>query len=471
MRAPDPTTVRPPPAGVPPAFAIGVAVKLVVGVILSLFLAYVMSRPDFPAPGSWSFELFASGRSMLMVASGVAVSALFLVGFAELVRRAGPGRDGLALRAGLVAIVGLLALGLASAYMWFWWHPRGEASAARVATLETFELWRARLALVAALVASAALVVAGRRQRIVLWLAAPLLALTALHHPSYWLDELLTFARPEGAQWWLQAAISIAIRIGFCGVFLAVASAIGAALPPAPADPVRAGQGLERVGSGLVARVIVVLVSLFTLIMTVGAPAPSMQRVAGVIFPACLLVASIAIVTGMLQAGGFTAAGAPRKRLYTGAALTMSAMVIEAIKAVSIYLALRRGDDDGAYLVDRLERTAAALPYLSPVLALAGLCCILSAAMVLRRMVPEARVDERGIRAAAASVTIFTAAAVALMRWIESGVQSPAIFVIVSIFVGFANIVAQLAVARVCHRVGGAVREVAALPPAVATVK
>jgi len=464
---------RPPPApgAPPPAFVIAAGVSLVVGIALTVFVSYLMSRQALPGEGSWSFGFFVTGRSLVSTAAGFAVPVLLLVGFAELVRRAGPGLDGRVLRVGLGAMVVFVALALASAYVTFWWWPRGGSSEARVETLETFLRWRSRLALLAALVASTSLIVAGRRHRLVLGLAAPFLILTALQHPTHGLDQLISFEQPEAGQWWIQATIDIWIRLGFYGALMATVAVIGGALPPVPVDMVRAGQGLERVGSGLVARVIVILVSIFTLIMTVGAQSPSLQRVAGVIFPACLLVASIAIVTGMLQAGGLSSTGAPRKRLYAGAALTMSAMVIDAVKAVSLYLALRRGAASGHYDLDRVKQMAAALPYVSPVLALAGLWCVLSAAMVLRRTVPDARLDERSIRAAAASVTIFTAAAVALLRWIESGVQSPAVFVIVSIFVGFANIVAQLAVARVCHRVGGAMREVAALPPAVATVK
>ncbi|MBZ0230992.1 MAG: hypothetical protein K8M05_01455 [Deltaproteobacteria bacterium] len=459
------------PAGAPPAFTIAVAVMLGVGTALSLVVAYAATRAGRPVDGSWVQGLLFQGRSLVATATSFAVTVLMLVGFAELVRRSGPGRDGLVLRAGLVALVVMLLSALAAAYMLHWWWPRGESSRERAETMDAFVRWRGRLVFAAALVASASLIAAGRRHRVVVVAAAPLLVFTALQHPIPWLHELVSFEDPSHGELWLQAAIDIWIRIGFCGALVATVSAIGAALPPAPADMVRAGQGLERVGSGLVARVIVILVSIFTLIMTVGAQSPGMQRVAGVLFPACLLVASIAIVTGMLQVGGLSAAGAPRKRLYAGAALTMSAMVIDAIKAVSLYLALRRGGEDDAYVVERLKRVATALPYLSPVLALAGLWCVLSAAVVLRRMTPDARVDERGIRAAAASVTIFTAAAVALLRWVESGVKSPATFVIVSIVVAFANIVAQLAVARVCHRVGGAMREVAVLPSAVATVK
>lgn len=467
----DAAPARAQPAGVPPAFTIAVAVMLVVGVAVTLVVTYAATRTGRPGDASWLQAFLFHGRSLLSIGSAFAVTVLMLVGFAELVRRSGPGLDGAVLRAGLVALVVVLVCTLATAYMLHWWWPRGESSRERAETMDAFSRWRGRLIFAAALVASASLVAAGRRHRVVVVAAAPLLVFTALLYPVPWIDELVSFEDPSRGELWLQAAIDIWIRIGFCGALVATVSAIGAALPPAPADMVRAGQGLERVGSGLVARVIVILVSIFTLIMTVGAQSPGMQRVAGVIFPACLLVASIAIVTGMLQAGGLSTAAAPRKRLYAGAALTMSAMVIDAIKAVSLYLALRRGGEDDAYVVERLKRMATALPYLSPVLALAGLWCVLSAAVVLRRMTPAARVGERGIRAAAASVTIFTAAAVALLRWVESGVKSPATFVIVSIVVAFANIVAQLAVARVCHRVGDAMREVQALPSAVATVK
>jgi hypothetical protein len=458
-----------PMRGVPPAFVVAVGVMLVSGIVLTLITTYAVGKFNGYDDHGWWLDFLLYGRELVSSGMSFAANVLVLVGFAELVRRSGPGTDGMVLRAGLVAMVVILATSLATIYMSSWWYPRGEESKERFETYLTFWRWRARVVFVSALVASGALVVAGRRFTVVLFVAIPFLILTALQHPTQWIDELVSFDRPHDDELWGQAIIDIWIRISYCGALMATLTALGASLPPASTDMVRSGQGLERIGSGLVGRVVIILVWIFTMIMTVGAQSPSMARVSSVIFPVLFLMASIAIVTGFLQVGGLSRDGAPRMRLYTGAALTITAMVMDALKGISLYLALRRdGDQD---TVDGVKGTVTALPYVSPALALAGLWCVLSAASAMRRMAPEARVDQRGINAAAASVTIFTIVAVALFRWGESGPRSPGVFVLVSVFVGFANIIAQLAVARVCHRVGAAMREVSALPTAVATVK
>lgn len=467
----EPAPTRPPPAGVPPAIVVALAIMMITGFALELVVTYaVTQKPDFNSDG-WLIQFLQAGRGLVWGGTTLAVAALMVVGLLELARRAGPELDGIALRvaAGMAGV--LLVLALARNYAVYWWFPQGEMSREHFETYERVWLWHARILCASATLLSVSLVVAGRRNATVLALAAPLLVLTVLQNPTQQLYEWISYDNPSTTgKMWLQSFIDIAIRAGFVGTFLATATAVGAALPPASTDMVRAGQGLERVGSGLVARVIVILVGAFTLIMTVGAQSPSMARVAGVIFPTCLLVASIAIVTGMFQAGGLSAAGSPRLRMYAGAALTTIAMVIDALKAISLYLALRRGDMDGDSM-DRIKDTALALPYFTPALAVAGLLCTLSAAARLRTMAPGARVDEAGINAAAASVIIFTACAVALLRWAQSGVSSQGAFVMVSLMVAVANIIAQLAVARVCHRVGAAMREVSALPTAVATVK
>ena len=93
---------RPPPApgAPPPAFVIAAGVSLVVGIALTVFVSYLMSRQALPGEGSWSFGFFVTGRSLVSTAAGFAVPVLLLVGFAELVRRAGPGLDGRVLQIG-----------------------------------------------------------------------------------------------------------------------------------------------------------------------------------------------------------------------------------------------------------------------------------------------------------------------------------------------------------------------------------
>jgi hypothetical protein len=469
-----PASFPAPPATVPPAFVVAIAVMLVSGIGVELLLTYLVGHlEEHGGERGWALQFFMYGRGLFRSGASAASLTLMLLGFAELARRAGPRLDGNLFRAGVIAVGGLVVLLLAGLYLNYWWWPRGDSSRERIDTMENFWRWWQRGALTAALFATASVVVAGRRLPAVRWAAVPLILVTVLMWPTSWLQELTSYDDPSERERWIDAGIRIWIRLGFCGLFMTAATALGRSLPPAPTDMVRAGQGLERVGSGLVARVVVVVVAAFVLIMSVGAQSPSLQRVGSVIFPAAFLIASLAMVTGLWQAASLGVAGAPRLRLYAAAALTTMALVMDALKSLALYLALRSGGEDlGAGMRDRSKDLAQTLPYLTPALWLTGLLLLMSAAERLRRMVPEARVDAAAINAAAASVTIFTTAAVVIMRWAQTGgVSSIGGFVVISLMVALANIVAQLAVARVCHRVGAELREVSTLPTAVATVR
>lgn len=454
---------------IPPAFVVALAIM---GLARGGFaLLHAHAATSLPSQGGWLVELAGVGASLLWAGTTLAALALLGVGFTELARRAGPGGDGVVLRIGAVAVAGLGLCTVVGLYVLHWWIPTGEATAARHETWRSIQTWLDRLPFVAALVASGALVVAGRRLRTVRLLAGPLLVATALRWPLSSLRELISYARPEDGELWTQAFIDLAIGVAFAGALFAVALALGRALPPARVDRVRAGQGLERVGSALVARVLILVVVAFTLVMTVGARSPAFARLAALVFPFGLLLAGLALVTGMIQAGGLAAAGAPRYRLYAATALTITALAIEALKAVAGYVLLRRGRGEGFPLSDRVESVAAALPYLTPTLAVAGLLCVLWAAAPLRRM-SGAGVDERGLRGAALALIACSGAALGLLRWAETGgVRSVTGFVMLSLLIAVANIIALLAVARICHRVGEALRGAPELPTAVATVR
>ncbi len=474
MSEPAPPSFRPPTATVPPAFVIGVAIMLVAGVVIQVLVTYGVVQSAHRGDRGWIFDFLQHGRGLAIVSTSFATSVLMLVGFNELVRRAGPGLDGNFLRAGAVAMGAMLILWLAGAYTSFWYMPRGELTRDRLDTLDTFWTWRQRFACALAMVASLSLILAGRRLRVLRLVALPLLVLTALMWPTPWVDELISIAHPSSSgDHWTQASIDVLIRIGFCGALMAGVSAIGTSLPPAPTDLPAAGRGLERAGSAIVAAVCALVVSIFVLVMTYGAQSPGLARVTSIVFPMIALVTSVALVTGVLQAAALSRDDAPRKRLYAAAALIAITLVIGAVKAVSLYIALRRGGDvAGAYDREQVRGLVEALPYATAALGLAGFVCLLSALAAIRPMVPEARIEEASIWGAMTTLIVLTIAAFALLRWAQTGgARDAGTFVLVSIVSIGASIVAQLAVARACHRVGEAMRETSTLPTAVATLR
>jgi hypothetical protein len=459
--------------GIPPAFLVAMAVTVVVGAVFSLLVAYGFhERPS--DNGGWVANFLRYGRSLLSPGFGLATASLMVIGFGELVRRAGRGSDGIWLRIGLAAAVIILVSLLASLYMNHWYSARRAGSKELWQTVETFFKWQQRIVAAAAVVLSGSLLVAGRRLPLVQALAVPLLIVTVFSYPIREVWELTHDRRPSSGDLWISSFVDIAIDLAFAGTLLAVLGALGRRLPPPPVDLSRAGDGLQRVGSALVARVLVLVVAAFTVVTTFASHSVGLAKIIATVFPLGLLLASIALVTGMLQAGGLTAEGAPRKRLYAAAVFTLAALVVEGLKAIALYIALTGGtgeDFDVSSRREYAEQVMATLPYATPALALAGLLCLLWGVHALRAWVPEARIEYTGITGAAVSVTVFSVLAVAILRWGASSPRDLGVFVIVSLLVAIANVVAQLSVARACHRVAEAMRDSPALPTAVVAIK
>jgi hypothetical protein len=470
-----PADDQPPPppwyASAPPAFMMSVACTVIVGALFSFLVTYGLDDSgSLNSAGGWLHEFIRYGRPMLSPGFALAAASLSMLGFAELVRRAGPGPDGLILRVGWCAALVFVGSVLAGLYMNHWYAPRADARDLRD-ILEMFWKWQQRVGATAALVASGSLLLAGRRNPLVMGMAMPFLIATAFCFPYEMVWELTHETGSWGGDRWVATFIDVAIDVSFAVCLLMVTSALGRQLPPAPVDLARAGVGLQRVGSALVARVLVIVVAAFTMVSTFASSSLGLAKLITIVFPLGLLIASIALVTGMFQSGGLTAPGAPRKRLYAAAVFTTVALIAEGLKALAIYRSLpSQSDQWNGYAADT-DRILAALPYATPALGLAGMLCLLSGVQALRRWVPQARIDETSIAGAAVSVSVFTVAAVVMLRWGASSPRDLGAYVVVAILVAIFNVIAQLSVARACHRVAEAMLEAPGLPTAVVASK
>jgi hypothetical protein len=85
----------------------------------------------------------------------------------------------------------------------------------------------------------------------------------------------------------------------------------------------------------------------------------------------------------------------------------------------------------------------------------------------MRRWAPERRTDRQMVVNAAVAVSLFSIAAVVLVRELAPARGDIGYFILVAILVAIANVFAQIAVARVCHRVAEELREAPGLPTAV----
>ncbi len=454
--------------GIPPAFMVGLAILVFGGAVISVAWAHgisdVRSYGD-PEQHDWFLDFARYGRGLLGPGMSLSVSALMILGFAELARRAGPGVDGIALRVGLAAVVALFLAVLANLYVSYWYQPRNPGHAKTF--IEDFWTWQQRVVSGSAVIASASLLYAGRRLFIVQALAVPFLLATIFAYPVQSVWDLIHPTRSGPDDVWPGVFMEIMIEVGFATMLLIVAGALGRSLPPAPVDVARAGEGLQRVGSALLVRVLIVVVAAFTLVTTFGAQSVGLARLSAIVFPLGLVIASLALVTGIFQTAGLTAEGAPRLRLYAAGACAVVAFVAEVIRDIVKYNIITGRIDTSSWGGQQALGRMEVLPYFIPGVGLTGLLLLVSAVDRLRQWAPEARADRQMMINAAVAVALCSIIGVVVMREASPAKSDIGFFIMVSILVAVASVLAQVAVARVCHRVAAEMREAPALPTAV----
>ena len=251
---------------------------------------------------------------------------------------------------------------------------------------------------------------------------------------------------------WFNLALVSGYAMAFRAALLTVVFLLGDRAPPRPTEPGVVARSLEHIGTALVARVVIVIgVAVFTA-MAVGSRSPGLIKVILVLAPLGLLLSMIAQIVATF--GLSTAAGGPRLRLAAGASLTLATMVVTTIQAIIAFRAATDRSDSGG---PRLSAEAArgfleAWPYLLPALALLGLLLLLSGVASLRRRQPG--LDAEAPTVAAAWLIGASLGAVLLQRHTP---KSASEFVLLALAVAACNVVAVLAVARVCHKTAWAI--------------
>lgn len=429
-------------AAVPPALLLGLAIALVSGIALDVYFIGLN-------------ELEGRAFHAAVVRSSLAGSALWLtttvliaVGLGEAGRRStGVDRNLFAAASFLIAVVAVRAL----VSIWTSYLVRPE-----VETLRALGLWGTRVTFVCWLGASVCVAATLRRDTTLLvGLGAALVVGSVIAHPSRMVAEWILFDWQSAHGQRNNAIVTALYEAAFATAVVATLVARFRAEPALPGDTVRVAAGVARVGSALVARVVIALGFAFTMMMAIGAKSPGLAKVGFVLFPGATVMATIALVSGLLQAAGEGGAPEPpRLRFTLAAGLSLGALVMTAIQSLASYrLAFRTlGGGDGGFERDDLAAQAGAFPYLVPGLALAGLLCLVSALSSLRA--------QRGPQLGTADPTLaavmlfaFTLAAVVMQRWMVSNTRDTGSYLLLFLAVAVANVIAQLAVARLCHKV------------------
>ena len=439
-------------AAIPPAIVAGLAIALVGDTAAALYQAHLMSARDVDAARG---GLNALGLGSL--ALWLTVTLSIALGLGELSSRLRGSAQTLLVLATAVAAMAM-ARPLMAIYATYVDRPDGK-------WLRDYFLWSGRVSALLWLASAGCMAaVLARRGPVGVAVAAALVVTTAITHPFRTVAEWTTF---EHGHVWATAVLAIVYQWRYVAAFAAAVYLIGRDAAPVPAEPVRLVTGLERIGTALVARVVLAIgVATFTM-MAIGAKSPGLGKLLVTVGPVALLATAIAQVSGL-----FTAArdgAGQRLRLVGAGALTLWSMTATACQAVAAYRVARdrwsRGDMD-SWERDRFEAVASALPNLIPLVGLAGLLLLLSAIASVRARRPAVAASMPG--AAALWLVGGTLAALFLQRYALRNVHDVGEFVMLTLLVATANVIATIAVARCCHQTAWAFRTLDpdALPPA-----
>lgn len=449
-------------AAVPPALVVGVGFTLVFGLWIDARAFYLAGLE----PGDGMRAGYAH-QGLLSVAYGLTAPIVVALGLRELARRV-PRLEAGFLTAAVVALALVAVRAVANVYVRYGLDERPS-------WLLDWFLWGARLSFVGWLVVAVALAVALRRLRngaLVAAIACALIAAAAASNPTHQLYDWLHFddvRRDAGANFVLDVIFALAQA----AALLAGAFVAGDRAPAAPADPHRAGRGLARVGAALVARIVIAMAFAALTLMAVSAKSPGLLKLTLGVVPIAILGVTIAMVHGLFQAGAPAWPEAPRLRFAAAGALLLAGLALVTAQSLAAFRVamdrMSRGDGEPmpGHVRRSLEEVAVAFPYVVPAVGMIGLLCLVSALGALKRR-HGAVLGSADPTTAALMLVGFTGAGVGLQRWQVGEPRELGTLLVLTILVAVANVVAQLAVARLCHKVADGLLYTApaGLPPA-----
>ncbi len=325
------------------------------------------------------------------------------------------------------------------------------------AATETYFRWSPRLELIAWLTAMGALAaIAVERGRGGAIAGATLVALTVLAFPTELVRELITVeGRDIVARGW-NATVLVATRLAYFAALAATLAAISRTTPPVAPSTEATARGLEQTGSALIGRVMVAGGTAALTLMAFGAKSPGLMKVVITIVPIALVIVMAIQVSGTF--GAARGQVAPL-RLVAAGALTLWVATTQAMQSIAAFRVARASWDRerslDAFDRERLAAAAAALPYLSPAVAVVAMLLLLSAIGEIRR---QRRLDDGAVVGATVGFVVATAAALALQHGMLAKVRSVGEFLTLTVVIALANVIALLTIARLCHKTGWALR-------------
>lgn len=429
-------------AAIPPALVVAFAVALIGDTAVSLYQAHLRSTHDYAAARGDFAALSLAG-----IALWLTVTLLIALGFGELAGRLRGGARALMTVATAVAALALVrpVIAVYATYV----------DAPSPSWNHAYYLWGGRATCALWLLGAGCMgAIVARQGARGIAVAAALMLATLINHPLQTIGGWLYF---DHGHRWANALLGTTYHWAYVAALAGAAYLIGREAPAVPAEPVRIIDGLERVGTALVARVVLAIgVATFTM-MAIGARSPGLGKLLVTVAPVALLATAIAQVSGLFAAARDGAG--PRLRLAGAGALTLMAMTASACQAIAVYRLARdgwrRGEMD-SWDRDQLAAVATALPYLVPLVGLAGLLLLLSAIASVRARRPTMTAASPGT--AAAWLVCGTLAAIYLQHYTITHIRGAGTFVAFTLVVAAANVIATIAVARCCHQTAWAFR-------------
>lgn len=426
---------------------------LVLWLLTSLVTAARFTTLGSGAGSGQSFLVEMWRWNLLQSAMPFACLTLAGAGALELCRRtSGPAQAGAKLAAG--ALFALLGMHAVHAYC-AW------TSAMRPESTALYELWRWMLRgySTAWLAFGAGLLVAGWRSHAVRWMTAPLLIATLLAHPfELYRNELYQLLGGDGSR-----AGSVLLRCLFDLVWVGMAIfTVALAAPRRDGSDgwPRVARALDRASNALYARLALsVFASLLTLMVLLsrGQASATVQILGGLWVPLGAALAVLVAMSGILGAAGLTVPGAPRRLLYTAAALTVA---VTALATTQAYILYRGGDRDD------LRAMASSMPMLLPVLSFLAVSLLSLGLYRLAELTPSLPAREQAWRS---RNTVLFGSAVALAAPFLARLSIPTTWhahIFWTLVAAIASLLAQASLAQLCRVLASELRERGELPSA-----
>jgi hypothetical protein len=189
--------------------------------------------------------------------------------------------------------------------------------------------------------------------------------------------------------------------------------------------------------------------------MAVGAKSVGLMKAILLLVPLGAAIATVVQLVAMFRIAADR--DGPRWRATLAAALATMTSIVTAIQALALHrgITMRRGAEYDSLSARDFEVIATAWPYLVPLAGLAAMLLFISAIADLRKRRPDLDPSSPGIAAALQVIGVL-----GVMYLSQQHPKSQGEFLLLTVAVAGANIIALVAVARLCHKTAWALTAV-----------